>query len=161
VVTGGKEYTLVRTPGYNRSPRPQEPWNNTWRTPGGNTGGAGGAGAWRGRSNVQCFNCQGYGHTKNVCSSAARKVSGRIDGMKSGKGKGKAKRKIDEEGFELVEGKRRSMEVEEFRPPTPGPALKEMEKRGTQMSGGTEYSWEPTPHTPQARRRRWEVGQMR
>jgi len=45
VVTGGKEYTPVRTLGYNRSPRPQGLWNNNWRTPGGNTRGAEGAGA--------------------------------------------------------------------------------------------------------------------
>jgi len=72
--------------------------------------------------------------------------------MKSGKGKGKAERKVDEEGFELVEGKRRITEVEESRPPTPGPAPKETEKGGTQISGGTEYSWEPTPHTPASKK---------
>jgi len=147
MVTGGKEYTPARTLGYNRSPRPQGPWNNNWRTPGGNTGGAGGAGACRGRSNVQCFNCQGYGHTKDVYSSAARKALGRIDRMKSGKGKGKAERKIDKERFELVEGKRRITEVEKSRPPTPGPTPKETEKAETQASGGIEYRWEPTPHT--------------
>jgi len=145
VVTGGKDYTPVRGPGYNRSPRPQGPWNSNGRTPGGNTGGVGGAGAWKGRSNVQCFNCQEYGHTKDVCSSAARKVSGRIDRIKGGKGKEKADKKVDKEGFKLVEGKRRIAEVEESRLSTPGPVPKEAEKAGTQASG--EYSWEPTPYT--------------
>jgi len=108
----------------------------------------GGAGAWRGKSAVQYFNCQGYGHTKDVCSSASRKAAKRIDGVKSGKGKGKADKKIDKERFELVEGKRRITEVEESETPTPGPAPKEMEKVGTQASSGMEYNWEPTPHTP-------------
>jgi len=93
-----------------------------------------------------------------VCSSASRKAAKRIDGVKSGKGKGKANKKVDEEGFKLVEGKRRIPEVEESRPPTPGPAPKETEKAATQASGGTEYSWEPTPHTPaknKARVRSW------
>jgi len=148
VVTEEREYTLAKTPGYNRSPRLQGPWNNNWRTPNGNNGGAGSTGVWRGRSNVQCFNCQGYGYTKDVCSSVARKASGRIDGIKGGKGKGKTDKVVDKEGFELVEGKRRIMEVEETETPTPGLAPKDTEKTGTQTSGGTEYSWEPTPHTP-------------
>jgi len=82
-----------------------------------------------------------------VCSSASRKAAKRIDGVKSGKGKGKADKIVDEEGFELVEGKRRITEVEGIETPTPGPAPKGTEKAGTQTSGGTEYSWEPTSHT--------------
>jgi len=89
-----------------------------------------------------------------VCSSGSRKAAKRIDGVKSGKGKGKADKKVDEESFELVEGKRRITEVEESRPLTPGPAPKGMEKAGTQASGGTEYSWEPTPHTPASKKSR-------
>jgi len=114
----------------------------------------GSAGAWRGKSAVQCFNCQEYGHTKDVCSSVSRKAAKRIDRVKSGKGKGKADKKIDEEEFELVEGKRRITEIEESRPSTPGPVPKETEKAGTQASGGTEYSWEPTPHTPASKKAR-------
>jgi len=145
VVTGEKESTPSRSPAYNRGSRSQAPWNNNWRAPGGNIGSTG---AWRGKSAVQCFNCQGYGHTKDVCSSASRKAAKRIDGVKSGKGKGKADKKVDEERFELLEGKRRIMEVEETETLTPVPAPKEMEKAGTQASRGTGYSWEPTPHTP-------------
>ena len=75
-----------------------------------------------------------------MCSSASRKVAKRIDTVNSGKRKRKAVKKVDEEGFELVEGKRRITEVEGSRPPTPGPALKEAEKTRTQASGGTKYS---------------------
>jgi len=87
-----------------------------------------------------------------VCSSVLWKAAKKIDGIKSGKEKGKADKKIDEEGFELVEGKRRITEVEEEENPTPGPALKDTEKAGTQTSRGTEYSWEPTPHTPASKK---------
>jgi len=93
-----------------------------------------------------------------VCSSASRKAAKRIDGVKGGKGKGKAGKIVDKEGFELVEGKRRITEVEETKTPTPEPAPKETEKAGIQASRGTEYSWEPTPYIPankKARVRSW------
>ena len=49
VITGEKESTPVRSPTYNRSPRPQAPWNNNWRAPSGNMGRVG---VWRGKSAV-------------------------------------------------------------------------------------------------------------
>jgi len=153
VITGERESTPARSPTHNRGPRLQAPWNNNWRAPSGNMGGAG---VWKEKSAVQCFNCQGYGHTKDVCSSASRKTAKRIDGVKGGKGKGKADKIVDEEGFELVEGKRRITEIEETETPTPGPAPKETKKAGTQASRGTEYSWEPTPHTPTNKKARVE-----
>ena len=54
VITGEKETTPARLPTYNRGPRQQAPWNSNWRALSGNMGGAG---AWRGKSVVQCFNC--------------------------------------------------------------------------------------------------------
>ena len=144
VVMGEKENTPAKTPAYNRGPRPQAPGNNNWRASSGNMGGAG---AWRGKSAIQYFNYQGYGHTKDVCSSASRKVVKRIDGVKGRKGKGKEEKIVDEEGFELVGGKRRVTEVEESRPPTPGAVSKGTREVGSQGTRSSEYSWEPTPHT--------------
>jgi len=83
-----------------------------------------------------------------VCSSASRKAARRIDGVKSGKGKGKADKIVDKDGFELVEGKRKITKVEETETPIPGLAPKDTEKAGTQASGGIDYSWELIPHTP-------------
>jgi len=51
-----------------------------------------------------------------------------------------------------VEGKRRITEVEGSETPTLGLAPKEAGTAGFKESGGTEYSWEPTPHTPASKK---------
>jgi len=158
VITGEKESIPARPPTYNRGLRPQAPWNNNWRALSGNIGGAG---VWRGKSVVQCFNCQGYGHTKDVCSSVSRKAAKRIDGVKSGKEKGKADKIVDEEGFELVKGKRRITEVEENETPTLGPAQRKQKSQELRQAEAQNIVGNLL-HTPlQTRRQGWEVGQMR
>ena len=107
VVTGAEEKSPARTPGSGPKSRPQAPWNEAWRSPRGQPDPAR-PGVWRGKSAVQCFNCQGYGHIAKVCSSAARKAAQKIDKMEKGKGKGKKVAEKDEDyGYDDVARKLR------------------------------------------------------
>ncbi|KAF8426899.1 hypothetical protein EV426DRAFT_707114 [Tirmania nivea] len=56
-------------------------------------------------SEVQCYKCSGWGHVRRSCTSISRTASGKIGRKAEGTEKEKGK-KIDEEGFEVVQLKK-------------------------------------------------------